>query len=61
MTREHLCCEHDYESGCACCTYECKEANQEMNCVDCGVPVDPKGLIRCDNCLFQFILNYKEN
>jgi len=21
----HLCCEHEYESGCACCTYECKE------------------------------------
>jgi len=29
MSREHICCEHEYESGCACCTYECKEANQK--------------------------------
>ena len=29
MSREHLCCEHEYESGCACCTYECEEANQK--------------------------------
>jgi hypothetical protein len=29
------------------------------NCIDCDTPVDPNGLIRCDDCLFLFIVNYK--
>jgi hypothetical protein len=28
-------------------------------CIDCDTPVDPAGLIRCDDCLFLFIVNYK--
>jgi hypothetical protein len=29
-----------------------------MECIDCKIPIDPKGLIRCDDCLFIFILGY---
>jgi hypothetical protein len=28
-------------------------------CIDCDTPVDPNGLIRCDDCLFLFIVNFK--
>jgi hypothetical protein len=37
-----------------------RERGQVMRkCIDCDTPVDPSGLIRCDECLFLFIVNYK--
>jgi hypothetical protein len=30
-----------------------------LKCIDCETLLDPNGLIRCEDCLFLFIVNYK--